>query len=293
MNWNKKSKVIVQGITENLGLYHSKKMKGYGVNIVAGISPGRKGQVFDEIPLFNLVEEAVSEVGEIQTSIIFLPPYQVLDGAWEAMAAGVKEIIIITAGVPPLDMLKLVKKAEETNTLIVGPGSGGIIIPETILLGTIEPKFYQPGSVALLSRSETLNHEIALHLNQAGLGEAIAVSLGNQRIIGSSLSQWLKILTSVPNISVIVLSLSPEDAEQLSAELREYSKPLIAYVYGIYSSQENFFASAKTIIANRLSSGAEVSIPVKDKSAPLAFAKVTIAKNLEQIASLVKKQKHS
>jgi len=293
MNWTKNSKIIIQGITENLGLYHTKKMKGYGVNIVAGISPGRKGQVFDEIPLFNLVEEAVSELGEIQTSIIFLPPYQVLDGAWEAIAAGVKEIIIITAGVPPLDMLKLVKKAAETQTLIVGPGSGGIIIPDTILLGTIEPKFYQPGNVALLSRSETLNHEIALHLNEAGLGQGIAVSLGNQRIIGSSLSQWLKILTLVPNISVIVLSLSLEEAEELHSELVNYSKSVIVYVYGIYSSQENFFASATTIIANRLSSGTLGSSAVQEKKTPLADTKVAIAKNLEQLTLLVKKQNRS
>lgn len=293
MNWTKNSKIIIQGITENLGLYHTKKMKGYGVNIVAGISPGRKGQVFDEIPLFNLVEEAVSEFGEIQTSIIFLPPYQVLDGAWEAIAAGIKEIIIITAGVPPIDMLKLVKKAAETQTLIVGPGSGGIIIPDTILLGTIEPKFYQPGNVALLSRSETLNHEIALHLNEAGLGQGIAVSLGNQRIIGSSLLQWLKILTLVPNISVIVLSLSLEEAEELHSELVNYSKSVIVYVYGIYSSQENFFASATTIIANRLSSGTMVSSAFQDKQTSLANTKVAIAKNLEQLTLLVKKQNRS
>ena len=129
MNFNPDSKVLVQGITEPLGKLYAPLMKAYGTNIVAGISPGHGGQQLEDIPIFNMVEQALPTVGPVDTTILFVSPYLILDAALEAIAAGIRQIIIVTEGMPPLDMVHLTRKAEATDTLIVGPNCPGIIVP--------------------------------------------------------------------------------------------------------------------------------------------------------------------
>ena len=195
MDWLLEGKVLIQGITEPLGTYYAARMKAYGTNIVAGIRVvGQQQEQIEEIPVFDLVEEAIAQVGEIETTIIFVHPYQVLDAASEAIAAGIKQIILITGGIPPLDLVRLLKKAQVTKTQLLGPGSSGIIIPNQVWLGTCEPEFYTPGQIGILSRSKRLGDEVALTLTKAGLGQSMAVSLGSEGITGSNLRQWFSIL---------------------------------------------------------------------------------------------------
>ena len=238
MKLTPESKVLIQGITEPLSSTYAARMKAYGTNVVAGVSPGEGGQTLHGIPVFDLVEQALSVVGSIDTTIIFVPPYQAQDAALEALTAGIRQIIIISSGVPPLDMVHLLRKAEATETLVVGPNSPGIIVPGKILLGTHASEFYTPGSVGIVSRSSTLTYEIALGLTKAGLGQSIGVSIGSDVIAGSSFIQWLQILDEDETTRAIVLvgetgGNSEEAAARYISEAID--KPVIAYVAGCHA----------------------------------------------------------
>jgi succinyl-CoA synthetase alpha subunit len=121
MNLTPDSKVLVQGITQPLGSYHAARMKAYGTNVVAGVSSGQGGQEIQGIPVFDLVDQARQQIGSVDATIIFVESYLVLDAALEAIEAGIPKIILVTGGIPPLDMVRLLRKAQATNTLIVGP----------------------------------------------------------------------------------------------------------------------------------------------------------------------------
>jgi len=287
------SKIIVQGITEPLGAISTQRMIASGTNVVAGVSPGEGGQMLHDIPIFDLVEQALSAVGPVDTTISFVSPYWALDAALEAIAAGIRQIILITAGIPPLDMVRLLRTAEATDTLIVGPASAGIIVPGKILLGTQESEFYTPGAVGLISQTGTLTYEIAWELTQAGLGQSISVSLGRDAIVGSCFRQWLKILDKDESTKAIVLvgQQCPDATEEATAEYiaTAIDKPVVAYFAGRHAPADKRLGDAHTIIARHL------SIPVADagtaQSQAAAFkqAKIPVAKRPSQIPELVKK----
>lgn len=249
MNFTPTSKVLVQGILEPLGAAQVPLMKGYGTNVVAGVSAGHGGKTFLEIPVFDMVEQVVAVMGPIDTSILFVQPYDLLDAALEAIAAGIRQIILITEGMPPLDVVRLLRKAEITETLVIGPNCPGLIVPGQILLGTHPPEFYSPGSVGLISRSGTLTYEVALELTKAGLGQSIGVGIGGGTIIGSSFSQWLQILDEDEKTDVIVLVGEINgDAEEVAAQYIDETidKPVIAYIAG-YGFPKNLPANQAEI----------------------------------------------
>lgn len=291
MKLSPEDKVLIQGINEPLAAVHAVRMKAYGTNVVAGVSPGQGGQTLDGIPIFDLVEQAVSEVGAIETTMIFVPPYLALDAALEAIATNIHQIIIVTQGVPPLDMVCLLRKAEATNTLVVGPNSLGIIVPEKILLGTYPVSFYSHGSVGMISRSGTLTSEVALELTKADLGQSICISIGSDSIIGSSLLEWLKILNEDKNTKAIVLVSQIDDGiEETAAQYitEKIEKPVVAYVAGRLGPPRKRQLHASDLI---------VSLPIlgtdPDSTANIIAtfrqAKIPIADRPSQIPELIKK----
>jgi len=290
MNWT--GQVVIQGITEAIAEHAAALMGVYGTNIVAGISPGCGGQKIQDIPVFDLVEEAVSQLGKIQTSLIFVKPYQVLDAALEAIAADIPQIIITVGGVPPLDMVKLLRKAQATNTLILGPGSAGIIIPEKVLLGKFEPQFFTPGKVGIISYSDILTYEIALELNQAGLGESIVISLGNNGIIASNFGEWLPILTADESTQAIILigqtngNYDESAREYLATEVK---KPVIVFIPGLDLPEARIKGDAATIIANQLSYSLPTNKTVKDLLIAFEKVNVLVSDRLSSIPNLIKK----
>jgi succinyl-CoA synthetase alpha subunit len=292
MQWTPDSKVLIQGITCPLGAYAATRMKTYGTQIVAGISAGQKGEQVNEIPVFDLVEEAIAQAGKIEISLIFVEPYQVLDAALEAIAAGIKQLIIVTRGVPPLDMVRLLAKAQATNTFIVGSGSYGLIIPDKLWLGINEAQVYTPGRVGTISRTDSLGDEVAWTLTQAGLGQSLAVSLGIDGILGSTFEQWLQMLEEDELTEAIVLLGQPIGSAEIAAA--EYiasaiEKPVIAYFTGVQAPVERSFGDAATIIAAQLSYSAVTNSVDKGAIAAFKQAKVSIAKRLSDIPKLVQK----
>lgn len=291
MNWTQKSKVLVQGISDSLSLRHAARMRASGTDIVAGIEAGQGGQTVADIPVFDLVEEAISKLGQVETSLIFGEAYSVLDAALEAIAAGIKQIIIISRGVPPLDTVRLLKKAKDTDTLIVGPGSGGIIIPEKTWLGTSEPEFFRPGRVGMISRSDILSYEVALELKKAELGQSFAVSIGNEGIIGSSFEWWLQELeTDQTTEAIVVIGKAGGIAEEAAAKYiaEAVKKPTVAYLAGLQAPIERPFIDAATIVATGLSYSVPVINQPRQTITAFEEANIPVAKRPAEVSRLVK-----
>lgn len=292
MNLTPDSKVLVQGITQPLGLYHAARMKAYGTKVVAGISTGKGGQQLQGIPVFDLVEQACNHAGVIDITIIVMKPYQVMDAALEAMDAGIRQIILVTGGIPPLDVVRLLQKAQATKTLIIGPGSSGIIVPGKVLFGTQETEFYTPGSVGLITRAGTLTYEVSLALTQAKLGQSIAIDLGIEAIIGSSFEHWLKVLAKDQNTKAIVLV--DRIGVTTKATIADYiantvDKPVVVYLVGQHAPLEQQGINAAKVITPQLAGSTAKNIAVQDQIKAFKRAKVPVAERPSQIPSLVKK----
>ena len=294
MNLTTESKVLIQGFCEFISATHIAQMQAYGTNLVAGVNPGYGGKQIYNLPVFDLVEEVVAKFGQIDTTIICVQPYQVLDAALEAIASNIPQIIITTAGVPALDMVQLLRKTEAGETLIIGPNSPGIIVPGKILLGTHEREFYIPGSVGIVSRSSTLTYEVAWELTKAGLGQSISVSIGSDAIVGSSFSQWLQILDEDETTEAIVLVGQPggESEETAARYITEaIDKPVIAYIAGRHAPPHKYWhqtGNIATVVKRDPNFGT-----TQNKLAAFQTAQVPIAESPAQIPQLLKKVIHN
>ena len=286
------SKVIVQGIMEPLGLTCAPMMKAYGTHVVAGISPGFGGQILKGIPVFDMLEQAIPIMGTIDAAIICTPPYAALDAALEAIAAGIRQVILISQGIPPLDMVHLIRKAEATETLLVGSNSPGIIVPGQILLGIHPPDLYTPGSVGLISRSGTLTYEVAWTLTQAGLGQSIGVSIGGDTIVGSSFQQWLQILDEDDRTEVIVLvgEIGGDSEEAAAHYIAEaIDKPVIAYIAGRSALRGRRMGHAGAIIDSQIADFGPDIGTADSKVSAFRRAKISVADRPSDIPALVNK----
>ena len=292
MNWSSSNNVIVQGITESQAATISLQMKAHGTNIVAGVSPGQGGQTIEDIPIFDLVEQILTATDEIDTSLIFVPPYQVLDAVKEAIALRIKRIIIFTANVPPLDTIELIKYAQASDTLILGPGSDGIIIPEQVWLGRLQPEFYQSGKVGFITSSQDLSYEVSAVLNQADIGQSMVISLGSDRILGSNLSHWLSILNEdLHTEAIIYIGHKIDHTEEIATFCKNQScnKPIISYIAGLKTPRERAFSDAVTIISNHLSTSIPATNHERRILNKLKKVGIKVAKRPDEIPDLLSK----
>ena len=293
MNLTPESTVLIQGITESPASTRTAlMMKAYGTNVDAGVSPGRGGLDLEGIPIFDLVEEAVAAVGHVDTTVILVDRYWVLDAALEAIAAGIRQIAIVTEGVPPLDMVRLVRKAEATETLVIGPNSPGIIVPDKLLLGTHPKEFYTPGPVGVISRSSTLTYEVALLLTEAGLGQSMAVCIGCDSIVGSSFMQWLQILDEDDTTEAIVLIGEIGGwSEQAAASYigSAIDKPVVAYLAGRYTPKGPSLGHAGILISSRAAAQKAFGVTSENKMAAFEEAEIPVAARPSEVPKLLKK----
>ncbi|MDJ0658465.1 MAG: CoA-binding protein [Crocosphaera sp.] len=292
MKWETDSKVLIQGITHPLGLGYAARMKAQGTNIVAGITLDEQTPDMNDIPVFTLVEEAVKEVGEIDISLILSPPYEVLDAGLEAIAADIEQLVIVTSGVPPLDLITLLEQAQVTNTFVLGSGSEGLLVPDKFWLGVMEPEFYSKGTVGIISRCDRLMDEVAKNLTQAGFGQSLAISLGSDGIMGSNFEQWLQIMEEDETTEAIVLLGQPYSSPELLAAqyiASAIEKPIIAYLPGLQAPINRSFGDASSIIASQLSYQGGGNSRENQSILALKKAKVKIANNVEEIPKLVKR----
>ena len=234
---NRNTRVLVQGITGREGSFHATSMKNYGTRVVAGVTPGKGGQIIDSIPVYDTVLEAVNNHGA-NTSILFVPASAARHAVLEALAAGIKTLVIITEGIPQKDTIEFISEANKyEDIIIVGPNTPGVISPKIrVKIGIMPSRVFSPGTIGIASRSGTLTHEIAHHINTAGLGETTCVGLGGDVIIGLDFIELLKMFNEDKETRAVVLvGEIGGNAEELAAQYiteTHYPKPVVAYVAG-------------------------------------------------------------
>ncbi len=232
---NKDSKIIVQGFTGGEGTFHSKQMIDYGTNIVGGVTPGKGGQTHLDKPVFNTVDDAVSNIGA-DTSIIFVPPAFAADAMMEAAEAGIKVIITITEGIPVSDMIKVSEYIKDRNCRLVGPNCPGVITPGEAKVGIMPGFVFKKGSVGVVSKSGTLTYEAADQVVKQGLGITTAIGIGGDPIIGTTTKDAVELLINDEETDCVVMI--GEIGGQLEAEAAKWykqsgsKKPIISFIAG-------------------------------------------------------------
>ena len=189
---------MVQGITGRDGSFHSKQMLEYGTAVVAGVTPGKGGQKFEEkVPIFNTVADAVQATGA-NTSVIYVPPGLAGGAIAEAADAGVTLVVCITEGIPVVDMMRVIPFVREKGVRLLGPNCPGLISPGQAKVGIIPGSICLPGNVGLVSRSGTLTYEVVNHLTKAGIGQTTCVGIGGDPIIGTNFIDTLAAFQADP-----------------------------------------------------------------------------------------------
>jgi succinyl-CoA synthetase alpha subunit len=275
----KKKPVIVQGITGKFGTLHTKLMMQYGSNIAAGVTPGKGGQMFDGVPVYDSVAEAVKNTGA-KISVVFVPAAFFLDAAKEALNNGISLLVAIPEHVPIKDSLKCLEIAKAKGAKVIGPNTPGIIIPSVIKLGIMPAEPFQPGNVAVFSRSGTLMYEVSHILSTSGFGQRISLGIGGDPINCTTLIEWFDMVRDRTDVnSVAVVGEIGGDAEEQLAEYiisTRFSKPVVAYIAGRSAPKEKRMGHAGAIIYGNFGSAeskvnmfAKANVPVAKRPAEL------------------------
>lgn len=252
----KDTRVIVQGITGNVGSFHTGAMLAYGTKIVAGVTPGKGGQEVHGVPVYNTVAEAISK-HKANATVIYVPPRFAAAAVLEAIDAGLKTLVVITDLIPQKDAIEFVARANRQGAIIVGPNCPGIINPvNRVHMGIMPDHIFRPGGIGIISRSGTLTYEIAWLISNAGLGQSTCVGLGGDPIIGLDFVTILEMMAKDEETEVIVLiGEIGGNLEELAAKYigdKKYPKPVVAYIAGRTAPPEKRMGHAGAIISGTM-----------------------------------------
>lgn len=274
--------VLIQGITGKHGSFHTKNMLAVGTNIVAGVTPGKGGQLEHDIPVYDSVSAAIAQ-HQIDMSILFVPPAFAKSALLEAIDNGIKLIVCITEGIPTHDMLTVLQKAAEKQTTIIGPNCPGILVPGVASFGIIPSVVGLPGNVAVVSRSGTLTYEAAASLSAAGIGQRYIFGIGGDKLRGTRFTDCLRYFEEDDQVSSIVLigEIGGQD-EQLAADYikANISKPVFAYVVGHSAPPEKQLGHAGAVMGSADESAAA-------KTEALKSAGAVVSDNLPELIDQV------
>lgn len=254
------TRLVVQGITGRDGSFHTRHMIEYGTRVVAGVTPGKGGQRFDDaVPIFNTVKQAVASTGA-NTSVIYVPARFAAEAILEAADAGISLIVAISEGIPVLDMTRALPFVSEVGARLIGPNCPGVISPGKAKAGIIPGQICRPGSIGVVSRSGTLTYEVIHQLSKAGMGQSSCIGIGGDPIIGTDFIDCLSAFQADQETTAIVLigeiggTAEQEAAEYIS---KSVTKPVVGFIAGQTAPPGRRMGHAGAIISGSSGTAAE------------------------------------
>jgi len=282
---NRETKVLVQGITGRAGRAQTRWMLDYGTNIVAGVTPGRDGEVVEGIPVYSTVAGAVAEQGA-EASVFFVPAPAVKEAALETIDAGIRLIVVVTEHMPVHDVMEIREYARGRQVQIIGPTSPGVITVGEAKMGIMPANMFTPGRIGIISRSGTLSYEVSINLATGGFGQSTVVGIGADPVVFANMSDILRLFEGDPETDLIVIVGEVGGIqEEKAAEFidRWVTKPVVAYIAGLNAPHEKRMGHAGAIIQ-----GDGKGTP-QSKIAALREVGVDIAEYPAQVVGLVQK----
>ena len=278
--------VIIQGITGSYGSTHTRLMKAYGTNIPAGVTPGKGGQRFEGIPVYNTMREAVKATGA-QISGIFVPAPFFLKAAIEAIDSGIKLLVAIPEHIPIIDSIKVLEYARKNGARMIGPNTPGIIVPEVMKVGIMPAQPFKAGTTVVFSRSGTLMYDVSYNLTSKGFGQRLCLGIGGDPINGTNLNEAFDLVRDRADVdSIVVVGEIGGDAEEQLAQYimrTNFTKPVIAYIAGRAAPKEKRMGHAGAIVYGNYGSA-------ESKVANYARANVPVAKRPAEVPELLAKK---
>jgi succinyl-CoA synthetase alpha subunit len=293
---DKKTKLVVQGITGRDGSFHAEQMKKYGTNVVAGVTPGKGGTRVVGIPVFNSVKEAVEKT-KANASVIYVPPAFAPDSIYEAVDAGIKTIVCITEGVPANDMMKVYHYVKHHGVRLIGPNCPGAISPELSKVGIIPGNICKKGGIGVVSRSGTLTYEVIFALSEAGMAQSTCIGIGGDQVIGTNFIDCLEAFENDRSTKGIVMigEIGGSDEEEAAEFIKKkVTKPVVGFIAGRTAPPGKRMGHAGAIIsgssglaADKIAALNKVGIPVA--TSPLEVPRL-MAEKLKEIKTKAKRK---
>lgn len=280
---DKNTRCVVQGVTGKQGSFHTQGMLDYKTNIVAGTSPGKGGQKFKEINIYNSIKEAKEDM-DVNASIIFVPAPFAKDAAFEAISQ-LDVVVIITEHIPVHDSMQIMEYARSQNTIVIGPNTPGIITPGVGKMGIMPTHIFQEGDIGLVSRSGTLTYEVAHQITRTGMGQSTCLGIGGDPVVGMDFADVLqKFEEDKDTKAMVMIGEIGGNAEENAAEFiaENIQKPVMAYIAGVTAPPGKRMGHAGAIIEGD-------SGTAESKINALEAAGVQVAKTPSEIAKIAKK----
>ncbi len=283
---DRSTRLVVQGITGREGAFHARQMLEYGTSVVAGVTPGKGGQKFENrVPVFNTVADAVAET-HANCAIIYVPPMAAAGAIFEAVDAGIPLIVCITEGIPVMHMSRAMPFVRSRGARLIGPNCPGLITPGESKVGIIPGNICSPGRVGLVSRSGTLTYEVVNQLTSNGIGQSTCVGIGGDPIIGTNFIDCLAAFQDDPATEAIVMigEIGGTDEQEAAAFVKErVTKPVIGFIAGQTAPKGRRMGHAGAIISG--SSGT-----AEEKLSAFERAGIDIMRRPADVVALLEKR---